>query len=238
MIQTIILLAGEGRRFKEADYKEDKPFIPIHGRPMISLVRKNLERWANTPKQKFIPICRKSHEVQVRGLFHPLDSVVTVNELTQGAACTALLAKNLINSNDELIIANCDQLVLDENFIDYFYKHMQYTNADGGIACFLADHPKWSFARVQNGLITEVAEKNPISPLATCGIYYFRRGSDFVRCAERMIEKNDRVKGEFYLCPVYNYLIAEGKRVLPFMVNQFQGLGTPEDLQSYLNRGQ
>lgn len=236
MIQTLILLAGEGRRFKEAGYKEDKPFIKINGISMVSVVQTNLTQRGNL-KQKFIPICQKINEANTRGIFGPFDYVVGVEGLTQGATCTALLAKDLINNEHELIIANCDQLVLDDHFIDNFYNHMQRTNADGGIACFLADHPKWSFARVQNGLITEVAEKNPISPLATCGIYYFRRGSDFVRCAERMIEKNDRVKGEFYLCPVYNYLIAEGKKILPFMVNQFQGLGTPEDLQSYLNRG-
>ena len=113
---------------------------------------------------------------------------------------------------------------------------MQETNADGGIVTFKATHPKWSFAKVNDdGLVTEVAEKNPISNNATIGYYYWKHGSDFVKYAEQMIEKDIRVNNEFYVCPVFNEAIQDNKKIRPFEVNGMWGLGTPEDLQYYLN---
>ena len=121
------------------------------------------------------------------------------------------------------------------NTVEFMYN-MQETNADGGIVTFKATHPKWSFAKVdEEGLVTEVAEKNPISNDATVGYYYWKRGSDFVKYAEQMIEKNVRVNNEFYVCPVFNEAIQDNKKVRVFEVNGMWGLGTPEDLQYYLN---
>jgi dTDP-glucose pyrophosphorylase len=102
---------------------------------------------------------------------------------------------------------------------------------------FNAVHPKWSFVKTNSrGYVTEVAEKKPISNIATCGIYWYRRGSEFVSCAKDMIEKDIRVNGEFYIAPVYNELIKDGGSLLPFYVSEMWGLGTPEDLRSYLER--
>ena len=101
--------------------------------------------------------------------------------------------------------------------------------------CFNAIHPKWSFVKVNSrGVATEVAEKNPISDIATCGIYYYRKGSDFVKYANRMIMNDERVNNEFYICPVYNFLIKDGKSLIPFYVDEMHGIGTPEDLNLYL----
>jgi dTDP-glucose pyrophosphorylase len=114
------------------------------------------------------------------------------------------------------------------------YK-MNETEADGGIVTFEATHPKWSFAKVdENGLVTEVAEKNPISNIATVGYYYWKHGSDFVKYAEQMIEKNIRVNNEFYVCPVFNEAVGDGKQIRTFNINKMWGLGTPEDLKYYL----
>jgi dTDP-glucose pyrophosphorylase len=102
---------------------------------------------------------------------------------------------------------------------------------------FNATHPKWSFVKVNtDGFITEVAEKNPISNIATCGIYWYRKGSDFVKYAEQMISKQIRVNNEFYIAPVYNELLKDNKTLIPFYVNKMLGIGTPEDLQIFLNR--
>ena len=103
--------------------------------------------------------------------------------------------------------------------------------------CFEATHPKWSFAKTnEDGLITEVAEKNPISNQATAGIYYFKHGSDFVKYAEQMIEKNIRTNNEFYVCPVYNEAIGDSKKIYNYEIptKNMWGLGTPEDLKYYL----
>jgi hypothetical protein len=97
-------------------------------------------------------------------------------------------------------------------------------------------HPKWSFVKTNSyGFITEIAEKNPISDIATCGIYWYRRGSDFVSAAERMIKKNIRTNNEFYIAPVYNEMIEDGCKLIPFFVHKMHGIGTPEDLNTYLN---
>jgi len=107
---------------------------------------------------------------------------------------------------------------------------------DGGILTFQSTHPKWSYAKKNDsGFVEEVAEKKPISTNATVGIYYYKKGSDYVRCAERMIEKNIRTNNEFYVCPVYNQLIEEGGKVRIKNINKMWGLGTPEDLNNFMN---
>jgi dTDP-glucose pyrophosphorylase len=114
---------------------------------------------------------------------------------------------------------------------------MTETNCDGGIVTFKSTHPKWSFAKVnENGLVSEVAEKNPISDIATVGIYYWKKGAEYVKYAEQMIEKNIRVNNEFYVCPVFNEAIEDGKEIRTFEIKKMMGLGTPEDLSTYLRR--
>jgi dTDP-glucose pyrophosphorylase len=167
-------------------------------------------------------------------LIAPSCNVIEVDGITEGAACTALLAKDFIDNDDPLFFANSDQYV-QWNPVDFMYN-MQETNADGGIVTFKATHPKWSFAKVnEQGVVTEVAEKNPISDNATVGFYYWKCGSDFVRSAEKMIEKNIRVNNEFYVCPVYNQAIEDGLVVRNYEASEMWGLGTPEDLDYFVN---
>jgi dTDP-glucose pyrophosphorylase len=106
---------------------------------------------------------------------------------------------------------------------------------DGSILTFHSTHPKWSYAKLnEDGFVTEVAEKKPISEHATVGIYFFKKGADYIRCAESMIKKNIRVNNEFYVCPVYNEALLEGARVKTFHIDKMWGLGTPEDLDTFL----
>ena len=116
------------------------------------------------------------------------------------------------------------------------YK-MQERNVDAGILTFKSTHPKWSFAKVDdNGYVTEVAEKNPISDIATVGIYYWKKGSDYVKYAEQMIEKNIRHNNEFYVCPVFNQAVEDGKKIITYDIDNMWGLGTPEDLEYFLKK--
>ena len=232
-MNVLIPMAGAGSRFAAAGYTFPKPLIDVNGKPMIQMVVENLNIDAN-----FVFVVQKEHREKYNldtllNLIAPNCKVVEVDGLTEGAACTALLAKEYIDSDAPLFFANSDQFVeWDSN--EFFYK-MNETDADGGIVTFKATHPKWSFAKIDdNGIVTEVAEKNPISDLATVGFYYWKHGSDFVKYAEQMITNNVRVNNEFYVCPVFNQAIDGGKIIRTFDVPKMWGTGTPEDLKHYL----
>jgi HAD superfamily hydrolase (TIGR01509 family) len=232
-LNVLIPMAGAGSRFEQAGYTFPKPLIDVKGKPMIQLVVENLNIEAN-----YIYVVQKVHREKYNldtllNLITPGCKIVEVDGVTEGAACTALLAKEHINTENPLFFANSDQFVeWDSN--EFMYK-MNETNSDGGIITFRATHPKWSFAKIdENGLVTEVAEKNPISDIATVGYYYWKHGSDFVKFAEEMIDENIRVNNEFYVCPVFNQAIKHGKHIRTFDVPKMWGLGTPEDLNYYL----
>jgi dTDP-glucose pyrophosphorylase len=202
---------------------------------MIQLVVENLNIEAN-----YIFVVQKEHRKKYNldtllNLIAPNCKIVEVEGITEGAACTALLAKDFINNENPLFFANSDQFVeWDSN--EFMYK-MNETEADGGIVTFKATHPKWSFAKINSeGFVIEVAEKNPISDIATVGYYFWKHGSDFVKFAEEMIEKNIRVNNEYYVCPVFNQAIENGKKIRTFEIPKMWGLGTPEDLNVYFNR--
>jgi len=232
-MNVLIPMAGAGSRFQQAGYTFPKPLIDVKGKPMIQVVVENLGIDAN-----FIFVVQKEHREKYNldtllNLIAPNSKVVEVDGLTEGAACTALLAKEYIDNDNPLFFANSDQFV-EWDSTEFMYK-MNETDADGGIVSFRATHPKWSFAKVdENGLVTEVAEKNPISDIATVGYYYWKHGSDFVKYAEEMIEKDIRVNNEFYVCPVFNQAIEDGKQIRTFDIPKMWGLGTPEDLKYYL----
>ena len=232
-LTVLIPMAGAGSRFQQAGYTFPKPLIDVRGKPMIQLVVENLNIKAN-----YVYVVQKEHREKYNldtllNLITPNCKIVEVDKLTEGAACTALLAKEHINKDTPLFFANSDQFVeWDSN--EFLYK-MNETNVDGGIVSFRATHPKWSFAKVdEKGLVTEVAEKNPISDIATVGYYYWKIGSDFVKYAEDMIEKDIRVNNEFYVCPVFNQAIEDNKEIRTFDIPKMWGLGTPEDLKYYL----
>lgn len=197
-MNVLIPMAGAGRRFMEAGYTFPKPLIEVHGKPMIHLVVDNLNIDAN-----YIFIVQKEHKEKYNldallKLIVPDCTVIDVDGITEGAACTTLLAKEFIDNDNPLLFANSDQFV-GWNSNDFMYK-MTESECDGGILTFEATHPKWSFVKLNDmGLVTELAEKKPISDIATVGIYYWKSGSDYVKYAEQMIDKNIRVNNEFYV---------------------------------------
>jgi dTDP-glucose pyrophosphorylase len=232
-LTVLIPMAGAGSRFEKEGYLLPKPLIEVEGRPMIEVIVENLDIEAN-----YIYVVQKTHreKYNLDGLLTMLTpncSIIEVEEVTEGAACTALLAKELIDVDTPLLFANSDQFCLWD--VEQFMNEMIETNADGGIVTFKASHPKWSFAKLnEEGLVTQVAEKDPISDNATCGYYYWKRGSDFVKYAEQMIYKNIRVNNEFYVCPVYNEAIEDKQNIRTFTADAMWGLGTPDDLNNYL----
>ena len=234
-LNVLIPMAGAGSRFEKAGYTFPKPLIDVNGKPMIQVVVDNLNLDAN-----FIYVVQKSHRQKYNldtllNLITPNCTIIEVDGLTEGAACTALMAKDLINNDNPLFFANSDQYV-EWNSNEFMYK-MQETNFDGGIVTFKSTHPKWSFVKLdENNFASMVAEKNPISDLATVGYYFWKNGSDFVKYAEQMINNNIRVNNEFYVCPVFNEAINDGKKIITFNASKMWGIGTPEDLDLFLRK--
>jgi len=235
-MNVLIPMAGAGSRFEQAGYTFPKPLIEVNGKPMIQLVVENLNIEA-----KHIFIVQKSHceQFNLRNMLSTISpncEVVEVDGVTEGAACTTLLAKELIDNDEPLLMANSDQYV-DWDSSEFMYS-MIGDGSDAGILTFESLHPKWSYVRLDdNGFVSEVAEKNPISNRATVGIYYWNKGSDYVKYAEEMINKDIRHNNEFYVCPVFNQAIEDGKKVKIFNIDSkdMWGLGTPEDLNTFVN---
>jgi NDP-sugar pyrophosphorylase family protein len=230
-MNIIVPMAGAGSRFEKAGFTFPKPLIEVKGQPMIAKVIENLNL-----QGRYIFLVQKAHYEQydlknLLNLIAPGCEIVQIDELTEGAACTVLKARDLINNNEPLIISNSDQWIKWNSFETI----SSFNNVDGGILTFKSVHPKHSFAKVDgDGFVTEVAEKNPISSDATVGIYHWKRGSDFVKYADQMIEKNIRTNNEFYVCPVYNEAFKDGLKVKASLVDEMWGMGTPEELNNFL----
>ena len=235
----VIPMAGAGSRFAIAGYTKPKPFIDVLGKPMIVRVLENL----TCKGARYILIARDEdldqEKEQVKKIIADYPVVFhSIGHLTEGAACTVLHAREFINNDKPVIIANSDQIV-DINFQDYVNDCLE-RSLDGSIMTFKDPEKdtKWSFARTNSdNLVEEVREKVPISDLATVGIYMFRRGRDYIEAAIDMIVQNDRVNHEFYVCPVYNYAINNGNSIgiYDIFFEAMHGLGTPEDLNLYID---
>jgi len=234
-INIVIPAAGQGKRFAEAGYQHPKPLIDVLGKPMLGWVLENMAAIGRPIIILQGGMVERYRAETVLRCHDPAATIVTIDGLTEGAACTVLAARDLIDNNNELLVVNSDQYVdLD---VEDWIEAMRAREADGGILTFQSDHPKWSYAKCDDtGRVLRVAEKVVISDHATVGMYYFRRGRDFVAMAERMIRRNIRHNGEFYVCPVYNELIEAGGRIFIHEIERerMHGLGTPEDLRTFI----
>lgn len=239
MINIVLPMAGRGSRFSTAGYKNPKPMIDIKGKSMIDIVIHNIRPMQD---HRFIFLVLQEHLDQYGLKEHllkmaPGGIVIPVDQVTEGPACTVLLSREYIDSSDPLMIANCDQWI-DINIDDYLNK-MAADSADGLIMTMKATDPKWSYVGYDEmGNINRVIEKEVISEEATVGIYNFKRGHDFVKAADKMIEKNLRVNNEFYVAPAYNLLLNGDYRITTYNIGSVMagmyGLGTPEDLLAFL----
>jgi HAD superfamily hydrolase (TIGR01509 family) len=240
-LRVVIPMAGEGSRFKEAGYTITKPLIPIQGKPMIQWVLENLQS-KDKEVQKRIEyhlIVREQavDELKVVQTLFPNVFLHSIPKLTEGAACTVLTVRDiLLSDNNPLLMANSDQFL--EYDFDEFLQVCVNPDFDGTISTFYnpdINDTKWSFAALDaNGYVRKVAEKEYIGPNATTGIYYWQDGSNFVYYSEKMIQANDRVKNEFYVGPVYNYVINDCGKVRIYDCKKMWGLGVPDDLNKFL----
>lgn len=234
-LNILIPMAGLGSRFESAGYTFPKPLIEVRGKPMIQVIVENLNI-----KGKYIFVVQKKH-YQKYNLGHllklitPNCEVIQIDGLTEGAACTTLVAEKYINNEKPLLIANSDQFIewdSSETIYGFINKKV-----DCGILTFPSTHPKWSYAKInKEGFVTVVAEKKPISKHATVGVYYWKKGKEYVKYAKQMINKNIRVNNEFYVCPVFNEALLDKKKITISEIKKenMWGIGTPEDLNYFL----
>lgn len=232
-LNILIPMAGRGSRFKTSGYTVPKPLIPIEDKPMIQHAVDTLG-----VKGNYIFICQKEHDLadQLKELYKGCD-VIEIDYTTEGAACTALLAKQYINNDSPLIITNCDQIMWwDDKSFSTFVENYPY---DGFVVTYTSDTPKNSYIKLdREGFGTELAEKQVISSISLNGIHYWKYGRDFVNSAEDVINRDIRFNNEFYIAPTYNSLIEKGRKIGVYHIpnEQHNAVGTPEDLIKYTDR--
>lgn len=234
-MNIVIPMAGEGTRFPRDTYKIPKPLIEIRGVPMI---QRAIDSLGLNGTYHFI-IRKDSYYDQVCTLLHsicPNSKIISVEETTEGPASSCLLFRDFINNDDELVIANCDQIMWWDP--EVFLTNARYYRYDGLVVTYTTTTPKNSYAKIDsNGLVVEIKEKEVISDISLNGIHYWRKGKYFIQSSEDMIKCQDRSpNGEFYVGPTYNYMIKNGYKVGIHHIPNFQHnpVGVPEDLENYL----
>lgn len=235
-LNIVMPMAGLGSRFRDAGYKVPKPLIDVQGRPMYAWATESLPL-AKSTRLIFIllasqPECPAlTRDIQERyARFNPI--ILTVPELTAGQAITVLRAKDFINNEEPVLIHNADTAFeADPSWVAKAWRE----NAAGALLVFHSDEKRWSYSREDAaGLVVEVREKEVISPWASTGTYWFRKGADFVRLTEARLQAGRREAAEYYVGPLYNDLIASGGKIKNFPIQKLLCFGTPEDLQTTL----
>ena len=231
VFNIVIPMAGRGQRWKDAGYIFPKPLIEIKNKSMIQLVLENINLNGN-----YIFICLKEHIEKfsldsVLKNLKPDCKIITIDEITDGAASTILKSKEFINKDEPLIIANCDQLInwSSSRFIDFINKK----DPDGVLVTYTSTHPRNSFVKTDDeNTIIEIAEKKPISNIANAGVFYYKSGLEMVNAIEKMIEKNIRTNNEFFLSTAFNEFVLKKQKILSYHVEEVKSMGTPEELDN------
>lgn len=265
----VVPMAGRGSRFLEAqylnpEYSRPKPLINIKGKPMVQWALESLPfvhlpyRPAKTKKIRVSPtklvfICRRDHEEDfkisesLKEIFNDYINVLFVDQITRGAAETVLLAKDVINTDEDIIVSDSDHFFDGMSLYRAILKKDSETS--GIIPVFKPPDkdPKWSFTLFgKNRVASAVGEKDAELALkgayANIGAYYFSKGRIFVEEAESMIRDGDMYgnegKKEFYVAPIYDRLIKKGHRVEVAITPRMWGLGTPKDVEYFENNFQ
>ena len=236
MINIVVPMAGGSEFFKEARYPFPKPLAEINSKTMIELFLENMNQIEGRKRYIFVvnsADCERFHLDNVLNLLtNNSCHIIKIASSTQGAAASILMAIDFINNDDEMIISNYDQ------YIDASIKDVlqEFNDVDAGVITFRSIHPKWSFIKVdKDNMITEVAEKKPLSDQAIAGLYYFSKGSSFVSGAMSMIKKGADINGAFFIAPVLNEIILENKRLgyVQIPAEQYHTFYTPKKITEY-----
>jgi dTDP-glucose pyrophosphorylase len=238
-MNVLVLMSGSSQAFEDAGFKFPKNLTEIAGQPLVQRVLFPLLPLLSKDAKLICVVQRdenrKHHTGKVLQLIHPSVSLVEIPSATAGAACSALLAVDYIDTEEPLIIYNGDQILEGIDPTEIVSEFME-RQLDAGVLVFRDIHPRWSFVRCTGeGMVIETAEKRPISNLATAGFYFFRRGTDFIRATKSMIKKGAHVDGKFFVCPSLNEMILDHARIGIHEIdrNQYRSLSSPVDVTAY-----
>lgn len=233
---VVVTMAGAGQRFAAAGFDLPKPLIDVLGRPMYDWALEGVPLdWAD----RLVFVCLARH-LDMYDLRRDIDDrfgaydhdVVGIDDVTAGQACTVLAARDFIDPDAGLLVANADTWF--RGTLTARLAELE-RRCDGVVCVFEAAGDHWSFARVdRSGRVVELAEKRRISRWATTGLYHFTRAESFLHHAEMMVREDDASLGEYYVAPVYNRLIAEGADIRIDIVDEVKGLGTPDELATFV----
>lgn len=231
-LKLIMPMAGNGSRFQQQGYTDPKPVIDVQGKPMFVRTIESI----GLEFDDYIFIVQQAHNIsdKVRE-YYPHAKIVELDGVTQGAACSVATAAPYMQDDDSFCVCNCDQ------FFEWNSLEFEQHRLNDGVILLFQDpmrDPKWSFAAYEptSQRVYKVAEKDPISEYATAGLYYWRSWAVYMQSLNMMMAADDRTNGEFYLCPVYNHTLRQQDRtVTGIMIDEMHGVGTPEDLEIWLN---
>jgi dTDP-glucose pyrophosphorylase len=232
MINILIPMAGEGSRFK-LTHNVPKPLITIDEKPMIV---RAIESLGILGKYHFVVRDNEYMQQTIGAIYStcPNPNIVSINYATEGSAESALVMESYIDKDSELIIANCDQ-IMNWNSYDVLSTLRKY---DGAVVTIQDNDPKHSYVKTEDGVAVQFVEKQVISNNALTGIHYWKHANYFFESAKRMIaDRKKSANGEYYIAPTYNYLIRDGMDIGICRIpnSNYHPVGTPEDLEKYLN---
>ena len=251
-MKILIPMAGAGSRFAEAGYKISKPAIPTYDKktgekiPMVVCAAKDLPGVAEYGSN-IVFVLRNFHrtdgtEGAIRGYF-PQANFIEVEELTEGQACTCMVAEKYINNDEELLIAGCDNgMEIDFSKFDEYRKTadmLVFTYRHNEAVAAKPDAYGWMIVdqdlNVTGTSIKKAVSDNPMEDHAVVATFWFKTGRIFIEATNRMISENDRINGEYYVDQVAKHALDIGYKVKVFEIERYIGWGTPNDYEHYQN---
>jgi dTDP-glucose pyrophosphorylase len=237
-VRYLIPIASPDDLFPRAEFHYPKPLIEIDGEPMISRVVDNLRQSDPTAEFIFVVQARDCREFSLDRSLNEITNgrckIVRLEQPTLGSACSVLMAVDLIDDDEPVVVCNGDQII--EGDLAVCMRRFQRSDIDAGIITFSSVHPRWSYVRLSaDGLVTEAAEKRVISRTAIAGFYYFRRGAALVSALKSSILNERSVDGRYFIAPVLNEFVLTGDRIVHCSIDseQYQSLFSPQRLTNY-----
>ena len=248
--RILIPMAGAGQRFADAGYTVHKPAIMTVDRatgqekPMVVCATKDLPGVA-ADGSNVIYVDRNFHQTDgvedaIRA-WYPQAAFITVDHLTEGQACTCMLAEPYLDPEQPLLIAGCDNgMDIDREAFDaltkecdcivFTYRHNEAVLANpNAYGWMIAD----AAGNITGTSIKKAISDSPMEDPAVVATFWFRRAAVFIEATKKMIAENDRINGEFYVDQTVKHVLDLGYRAKIFDIDRYVGWGTPADYEGY-----